>query len=286
MKSTLLIALCYLFIHINGFAQDEEFHLDEVYKIDKGGLITLSSDDAKVKIKGTDRKDVYVKIDRKVETKGVTWGNREFTVDVEVRNGDLYIKERSRGSVSMVGYTKEDYRIEIEVPHDVSLDINGDDDHYMISEVNGSISMDIDDGDADIRDCEGVNFKFKIDDGNIFMNRAAGKLHLRSDDGDLRVENASLSDVDVTVDDGDITIETSLTDNGQYYLRADDADISLDITKGGGDFKIIHDNTRISSSDKFSVWDKSESRTNLKLANGSARIEIRADDGRVKLAAY
>lgn len=286
MKPTLFIALFFLFIQINGFSQDEEFHLDEIYKIDRGGMINLISDDAKVTITGSDRNDVHVKIDREVVNKGVRWGSREFSVEVEARNGDLHIRERSRGSISMVGYTREDYRIEIEVPYDVSLDINGDDDHYQISNINGSVALDIDDGDADLKNCKGNNFKFKLDDGDITMDRGDGKLYVRADDGDFEIRNATFSDIDATVDDGDIRIETSLADNGDYYFRSDDSDIVLDITKGGGDFRVLHDNTRISSSSRFSVTDKSESRTNLKLANGTARVEIRADDGRVKLEAY
>ncbi len=286
MKSTLLIALCYLVISIDGFAQEEEYHMDEVYKIDRDGMVSLSSDDAKVTITGSDRKDVRVKVDRVVVTKGLRWGSREFAIDVEVRNGDLFIRERSRGSVSMVGYTKEDYKIQIEVPYEVSLDINGDDDDYLITNVNGSVALDIDDGDADLKNCKGSNFRFKIDDGDITMDRASGKLYLRADDGDLRISNATLSEIDATLDDGDLMIETSLADNGEYYFRADDSDIILEITKGGGDFKVLHDDSRISSSDRFSVTDKSENRTNLKLANGTARVEIRADDARIKLEAY
>lgn len=285
MKSTLLIALCYLFIHINGFAQEEEFHMDEVFNIDKGGMIKLSSDDAQVTITGSDRKDVHIKIDRSVVVKGLKWGSRDFTIDVEVRNGDIYIREKSRGSVSMVGYSKEDYKILLEVPHHVSLDIEGDDDDYEISGINGSVALDIDDGNAELRNCIGQSFRFKLDDGDITMDQASGKLFFRADDGDLRVRNATFSDIDATLDDGDLMIETSLTDNGEYYFRADDSDITLDITKGGGDFKVFHDDTRISSSEEFSVTEKSENRTNLKLANGTARIEIRADDARVKLAA-
>lgn len=286
MKSTLLLSLCYLFINVTGFAQDQEYHMDEVFKIDKDGMVALTSGDAEVTIKGTDRKDVHVKVDRKIVTKGLSWGSSDFEIDVEMRNGDLFIRERSRGNISMLGYSREDYKIDIEVPYDVSLDINGDDDNYVISDINGSIAMDIDDGDAILQNCKGSNFRFKIDDGDILMDGATGQLYLRADDGDLKIKNATLSNIDAVVDDGDLMIETSLADNGEYYLKADDSDIILDITKGGGSFKIIHDDSRISTSDKFSLMDKSESRTNLKLGNGTARIEIRADDARVQLDAH
>ena len=43
------------------------------------------------------------------------------------------------------------------------------------------------------------------------------------------------------VDDGDLVIETSLSDNGDYFIDAQDGLISLTITKGGGNFDIRHD---------------------------------------------
>ena len=162
MKTTLLTLICLVVIGTSAYSQNEEYHLDENYKVDRTGRITLSSDDAKVTIKGSDRSDVRVKVDRVVTTKGVHWGTREFAVDVEVRDGDLYIREQSRGNISIAGYMKEDYKILIEAPRGVSLDIRGDDDDYQISNIDGSVEIDVDDGDARLTNCKGTNFKFTV----------------------------------------------------------------------------------------------------------------------------
>ena len=95
MKNILLAILTLSVVSV-ALAQDKDFHLDQVYKIDKKGTIDLSSSDAKVYITGSLRPDVHVKIDRSIETKGIYKSREEFTVDVEPINGDLKIRELQR----------------------------------------------------------------------------------------------------------------------------------------------------------------------------------------------
>jgi hypothetical protein len=81
MKKSILLfsAFCLSFI---AYCQDGDFHLDKTYKASKTGTIDLRSSDAKVFITGSDRSDVHVKIDRKITTKGMVWGGKDFTVEV------------------------------------------------------------------------------------------------------------------------------------------------------------------------------------------------------------
>lgn len=282
MKNTLLLPA--LFVSLYSFAQDSEFKLNETYAISVNGKIEMSSSDAKVSIKGSDRNDVLVNIYRKVTTKGLSFGDREFRVDVFEDDGDLIIKERSSGSVSMMGYRREEYTIDIETPRGVSLSIQGDDDDYLIQNINGSISLDIDDGDADLRNCNGDDFDFDFDDGDITMDRGKGKLVIKSDDGDVNIKNGAFEDIEARMDDGDLEIETSLSDNGSYFFRSNDGSIYMDITRGGGEFTIYHDDTRVSVDGDFDVDRREEDETRLKLANGSAKVKMRVDDGRVRVS--
>lgn len=282
MKVNLLIFL--LCLSSTLWAQTNEFNLSETYPIDREGTLILRTDDADVTITGTDRTDVYVNIHRKVTVKGLKFSDERFEVIVHNEGGDLVIKERTHGSgISMMGYMREVYTIDIETPKDVNLEIRGDDDDYVIRNVDGSISLDIDDGDAEFMGCDGKNFRFSFDDGDIKMDKGAGKLYSRGDDGNLRVDNANFYDIEASVDDGDIEIETSLAENGEYSFRASDADIVLTITAGGGDFNIHHDDTRISYSRAFETLYDEEDETRLKLRNGSAKIKIRADDAHIRL---
>ena len=284
MRSALLtlslIAFCFI-----ANAQDQEFNLNKTYSITSGGMIEMRSSDAEVTIAGSDRKDVQVNIHRKVTVKGLSFGERDFDVEIFEEGGDLIIKERSGGSISMMGYYREEYTIDIEAPRNVSLRIEGDDEDYQIRNIDGSIALNIDDGDAELKGCGGKEFKFDFDDGDVVMDSGAGSLFVKADDGDVTIRNANFYEIEASMDDGDIEIETSLANNGEYYFRSSDGGIFLDITSGGGDFVIYHDDTRVSHAGGFNVEVEEDDETRLTLADGTAKVKIRADDGRVRLTA-
>lgn len=265
-------------------AQDSEFKLDKIYSMDPNGTIDMQTDDAKIKITGTNRKDVHVNIYRKEVTHGWRYNRRDFYVDVEERGGDLFIREEPKtGILISVGYMREEYEIIIEAPEGVSLVIKGDDDDYIIRNINGSIFLNIDDGDVELIGCSGNHFEFEIDDGDIEMDEGKGFLYIRADDADVYIQNGKFDDITATLDDGNLIIETSLADNGSYSFRVDDGTIELYISDGGGEFDIRHDDARISSSREFILIEKDENETFLELPNGTARVKVRADDARVRL---
>ena len=264
-------------------AQESEYNLDKEYNLAPDGTIELYSDDADVRIIGSDRNTVHLKVYRKVETKGITWNKQNFEIVVEENNGNIKIKERQGGSLNVVGYIREDYQIKIEAPKGASLNITGDDDDYVIQNINGAIEMNVDDGDAELLGCKGDYFKFNFDDGDLEMDQGKGTLMIDSDDGDVRIKNARFQAVNARVDDGDIVLETALANDGAYNFRGNDADIVLNITQGGGDFEIRHDDSRVSSSRDFGVIEKGESQTRLSLENGNAIVKIVVDDAHIQL---
>lgn len=267
-------------------AQEGDFHLDKVYKISKNGTIDLGSSDAKVFITGSLRPDAHVKINRTVVTKGIYSTREEFRVDVDAENGDLRIREHQNNFTSgFITYHKEEYKIEIEAPEGVSLTIRGDDGDYFIKNINGEISMSIDDADAELSDCKGSKFSFRLDDGDLRMNGGKGSIEIDADDADVEIYQAKFASIDADMDDGDLIIETSLSDNGSYSLSSQDGSVSLTITGGGGEFDIRHDDGNVMTHGNFKITYESEDHTKVSLANGSARVNVRADDARVRLSA-
>ena len=267
------------------FAQDQDFHLDQEYAISKNGTIDLRSSDAKVFITGTDRTALArVKIDRTVTAKGWYSSKGEFKVSVEAENGNLSIREnQNQVQIGIIGYYNEDYKIVIEAPVGVSLQIKGDDGDYWIKNIDGAISLDIDDGDAELTNCNGNKFTFNIDDGDLKMSGGKGSLSVDANDADLTFENASFSSIDADVDDGKLIIQSSLSDNGNYAIRSQDGLVVFDVLSGSGQFSIRHDDARISAEGNFSSKQESEHFTELALGNGTAKVNIRADDASVRL---
>jgi hypothetical protein len=282
MKNLLIAIIMVTFVGV-AFAQDGEFHLDKQYKVSNNGTIDLSSSDAKVFITGSTRATAHVKIDRTITVKG--WHSQsEFSVDVVEFDGSLKIREHQVGTNVSVGYYSEEYKIEIEAPEGMSLTVRGDDGDYFVKNINGSIYLSLDDADADLTDCKGSEFKFRFDDGDLRMNTGRGSLEIDGDDSDVEIYQAQFSSIHADVDDGDLVIETSLQNEGIYELSGQDGLIALTITNGGGEFDIHHDDGHVSAGANFNTINESESATTLQLPNGKAKVNIRTDDARVRLA--
>ena len=181
-------------LSVTAQTKDGIFQLDQDYKMNANGTIELNSSDAKVYITGSNRSTAHVKIFRKVTTKGVAFGQEDFFVEVSEAKGDLYIREKAHSTViGMIGYSHEEYTIRIEAPEGTSLEVNGDDGDYLITNINGVISLDLDDADVDLTGCSGDSFDFRLDDGDIRMDEGRGRLEINGDDADIEIKNAQFT---------------------------------------------------------------------------------------------
>lgn len=282
----LIFTIAALLLVLGVSAQEEGFHLDKEYKIDAKGLVDLSSSDGKVFITGSTRSTAHIKIDRNVTAKGWTSGEDNFRVEVREDNGNLKIVERNDAThIAIVGYYKEEYKIDIEVPDGVSLKVKGDDGDYYIKNINGSIILNLDDADAELAGCKGENFEFRLDDGDLRMDQGKGKLEVFGDDADIEIHKANFSSIRADIDDGDLIIETSLANGGEYFIESQDGTISLNITGGGGEFNIRHDDANVITEGGFKMIEKDKNQTRISLPDGTAKVTVRADDARIKLRA-
>jgi len=266
------------------FAQDGEFHLDKKFKISPSGTIDLGCSDAKVFVTGSSRPDVHIRIDRKVTSKGWSSGGNNFRVDVKEENGNILIREEQHTTNVQFGYYHEDYKIEIEAPEGVAFVMRGDDGDVFVKNINGAISLSLDDADAELTGCKGPEFIFRFDDGDLRMDQGRGKLEINADDADIEIYKGNFTSIDAEIDDGDLIIETSLTNNGDYRFNSQDGLVSLTVTGGGGTFDIRHDDASVSIHDAFKRVTETEDQTKVELERGTARVFVRADDARVKLS--
>lgn len=282
IKSGTLTFTFLFFAFICNAQSTDEFNLDKVYSMDKTGTINLQSDDANVSITGSDRNDVRVIVNYRLRVKGVSFGEKEkFEMIVEERNGNLkiYEKERDFGNNMIFGSSKEEYKITIEAPRGVSLNLEGDDENYQIRAINGTFRVDADDSTIELNDCNGDDFSFDLDDGEIQMDKGKGKLSMDIDDGDVRILNGDFDEIDIDTDDSEIDITTRLSDAGNYRFDLDDGDLRLNIAGGGGDFEVQHDNADISVSREFEQTVDEEDRSVYRLPGGNAQIKVKTDDG-------
>lgn len=263
MKCSIFIFCSLLTFSAVSQSKTGDFHLDKEYGIGPDCTVKLKSSDADVFITGTHRKNAYVKIDRVITTKGLTFGGEEeFEVEVIQENGNIEIRERSNSrTVAMIGFHEEKYTIIIEVPESSGLTVTGDDGEYFITNIDGAMFLDLDDAEVSLVRCSGTKFEFRMDDGDIRMDEGKGKIQITGDDSDIEIKNADFTSFNAKVDDGDLIVETSLADNGEYYIDAQDGLVFFVVTKGGGKFDIRHDDGRISTEGDFNTVEKSDNQT-------------------------
>lgn len=284
MKHLILFALSFGLLTV-ALAQDSEFHLDEEYPMDKSGTIDLRVSDARVFVTGSSRSTAHVKIDRTVTMKGLYSSEEEFRVDVDPVNGGLVIREHQNTTTSgIITYLKENYKVEIAAPEGASLVIRGDDGDFFIKNVNGQLSLSVDDAAVQTTGCGGDKFSFRIDDGDLRMDGGRGELALEADDADIEIYAAAFLSVDVQIDDGDMVLETSLSDAGSYEVETEDGDVDLRVTAGGGIFSISHDDAGIRLHGPFETKDSEDNFSRVVLPGGNANVRIRADDAVVHLS--
>ena len=265
-----------------------EYKLDKIYAIAPDGTLDLKTHDADIRIIGSDRKDVHLKVFRSVTVKGILSSNEEnFRMDVEEIGGNLIIRELKRSyNTGVTIYSEQVYKITIEIPKTVSLKLRGDDDNYHVDNVNGTVKIDLDDGDVILENCGGYEFDLDIADGNVEMSGAKGQLWLTLEDGDLKALDCEFETVEIRADDGDIRLETSLSSEGNYSMKVDDGNIDLKIRGGGGEIEIRHDDGRIRASQDFELAYAGDSKHKFKLVGGNARVFVKTEDGKVNLNTY
>lgn len=266
---------------------DDEFNLDRTYKISEDGTLHLQSNDAHVRIHGTNRKDVHVFVKYTLDMDGFNLKKiKHFRMNVEERNGDLFVGEREDRKVSFlgIGHIKEAYTINIETPMGVSLDIKGDDDDYSIDNLTGNIEVEANDGDVSVERYSGNELNVTLDDGNLEVIGGHGKLISKIKDGSIDVRNGRYKEIDTQSGDGSIRIDTDLDDQGYYRMESGDGDIVFTVLSGGGSFNVRHGDGDVSVSTGFTGGgSKREDEKDYQLTGGNAQIRIITDDGFVRL---
>lgn len=295
------------------------------YPIDAQGTVFLKSEDAKVRITAELRKDVHVEIERKVKnssnnkTFSFEFENKNGELYITEK------RESSRWLGGYNGESIIEYSIEIKVPLSTHLDLSGEDDDYTLMGIEGDIKLRNEDGDISIIDCsaEQINIKLedgdidvnntsghlkiinedgdisignsilsgviiKTEDGTISMDQSAGDLDIKSEDGDVVIHSHSASKAEVNTSDGDLFVGLKVSDNGEYNFSSEDGNVTLDILEGGANIKIKHgeDSDIDIASDQFEFQTQKSHYSSINtLQRGEATINIKTDDGDIKLKA-
>jgi len=202
MKNLLLVLSSILFSTL--LVGQEDFHLDQIYNVAIDGTIHVESEDAKVRIVGSDRADVHVKVSRII--KGKYYSNVDFGFKVYEKNGNLYVTEtsqRKKASYTISHNGGIEYKIEVLMPKTNKLKVSGDDDDYRIHNIAADITIDNEDGLVDLSEITSDNLVINTEDGDVQLVNFSGRLDLRNEDGKLDCRDSYFSFIEVDMEDGE-----------------------------------------------------------------------------------
>lgn len=302
---TFLSVLFTLFLSLSLSAQYEYSH-EENYTIAQDGLLTLDTEDANVTIIGTSRSDAYVKIYKKVTGKQKT--NQKFDIEYIAEGGNLTIREKRNkkgGSYTMGWNTKTTYEVELGLPKGVSMNINGEDDNYMITSINGDITIKSEDGDIVMSDCTPDDLSIRLEDGDVKLTEVQSNFVMHMEDGDLVTENCkfgdlkigmedgdvilrdvSLGNTEIDAEDGDISITTECNKNTNVNIETEDGNVTIKTKGEGATIKVSYEDgdVRYDNSD-YDLINKTKRSKELKTSkSGDATFNISVEDGNVRLS--
>ncbi|MFH0882863.1 MAG: DUF4097 family beta strand repeat-containing protein [bacterium] len=289
MRMHTLVIAGFTLLLATGMAQakdEEKFDLDKSYSIDPNGTIYLTSNDAEVTIVGSDRKDVHVFVEYRLDISGFgkNWRNTPFGLEVTEENGNLRIRDEEV-QITSVGIIRwnEHYVINIEAPSTVNLRLRFDDDNIRIRDISGDVSLSMSDGRAMLERMSGKLFELEADDGTIELDGGQGTLDVTIDDGSVYVTNGAFKEIMGRVGDGEIEIATKIFDDGRYRLHGDDGELLFEVLDGGGEFNADFDDGHARASGAFKEMDRDDHYLLWSLPGGKARVDLRVNDGRINL---
>ena len=292
----------------------------------KNGCIFIEGREGKISIQSWNREEVRI-----VMTK-IAWGRtrrraednlEEIKVDIEKIGNRLYIRDVTEDIFyedfnffdifrpDSWKYRRKKVDFELIVPENVELDIRNNEGKVDISEINGKISLEVDEGNVELFNISSSDLYVIADEGDVFIidfnkdidtlrgrinihtdegkirlkNCKARNLNLDSDEGDLIIYNATVKKMSVFTDEGDIETDVNVVENGNYRIRTDEGDVVVVLSKDP-DIRIDAETFegKIRSDFRLHIREENDGeKAKGIIGRGSAVLVVRTSEGHITL---
>ena len=233
----------------------------KTFKMNKGGLIHLSANEGEVIIRGWDKDEVKLHMVKRA------WGRGRREAEARLEEIEVAIRENSnrlmireivpehQGSVNVFrlfdrdfweeeGWHSQVVDFELWVPRQVNLRIKGDESDVDISEVEGKVTVDVDEGDVMLADVRSEEMQIRLDEGDVTLidceSTDDGLLKVDSDEGRITLRNGRFHEVDLASDEGSLIVDAATIQ--RFWLSTDEGDVeAFFIPSKGGSYRIEAD---------------------------------------------
>lgn len=281
------VSACQFNVDNQGYIEREQ----KKFAVEGVAELSLSTFDGAVEVRGWDRPEVVVEIEKRAEDKEAV---DKISVTAEQADKKIQVDVRHSGSRTFVGigsFTSPSARLIVNAPHKINLQVRTGDGSIVVERLEGKLEL-------------------RTSDGRIRATESGGDLLAESGDGSLTLEDV-IGRVEARTDDGGITVSGV---PGAVRARSGDGSIALRIRRGAvmtEDWMVATNDGSISAElpDDFSAMieadpgSDSRARSDLSLADqvggtreqrslrgrlgsGGKTFMLRTGDGSIRLTQY
>jgi len=245
---------------ISGAALADNVKKEETktFPMKAGGLIHLTANEGEIIIKSWDRDEVQLRMVKRA------WGKsrreaeaRLEEIEVAIRHGRerLMIREivpehQRNGNILRLfdrdfweeeGWHSQVVDFELSVPRNINLRIKGDESNVEISDIEGKISIEVDEGDVVLSRVKSADMQIRLDEGDVALVHCEapeqGIAKLDTDEGRITLEGGRFDEVDLASDEGSLIIDGA--EIRRFWLSADEGDVeAIFIPRRDGAYRI------------------------------------------------
>lgn len=278
--------------HAGGKTYNKSFQITGVPDLE------VESDDARVRVTGTDDSQVEVS----VEYDGYDLG-KSLRIEARQEGNKVHVSVRTIGRIGISLNFKSRLVVEVRMPRQGDLKVTTGDGWISVLSIKGNVSVRSADGSIKAANLAG-NVDLRSADGKILAGGLQGNLRLRTSDGSIEGNNLE-GDCDVTSSDGHIyltgrfdTLNIKSGDGGieASVEQGSRMSRSWDISSGDGsielrlpeDFKALLNASTSDGSIKLEIpvaveGEMKRSRVRGTLNSGGPALNIHSGDGSIRL---
>lgn len=232
-----------------------------------------------------------------------TWDRSEVRVSPSPRQVSGLRVDADRGLVRVTASPQaggDGRDLQLTVPRQMNLDLSGPFADISVEDTRGHVTAETVSGDVRVRGgakvavravegdviLEGVLESAQVSsvDGDVRLTDVVGPVSVEAIDGDVTLRNVRSESVRISTVDGDVRFDGEIRDGGRYRLVTHDglvavavpsgANVTVAVSTYAGDFTASFPVTLRTGPGK---------RFDFALGTGSARLELEAFDGEIRL---
>lgn len=264
---------------------------DKRYVVDGVATLHLSTFDGVIEIRGWDRNEIEVGIEKRAQDKDIV---DRIQVTAEQKGDVINVDVRYSGSTRYIGigvFTSPRARLIVNAPRRVNVIARTGDGSIVVDRLDGRIELKTADGSVRATETAGSLF-IESGDGSIRIEDVAGVVEARTDDGTIRV-SGSPSSLRVRSGDGSVVLRIRrgavMTDD--WLVTTRDGSIVAELPEG---FNALieaepgsGDRARSDLQLTDQVGGTREQRTlRGRLGAGGKLLTLRTGDGSIRLTNY